>query len=492
MQRDENRRTQSTADVGSSLGEKAFCFSRGERFGNGTKVAYLFPTFPVLHQTFVLWEVLALRARGIPIQLYSLKRPAADEEQQPEAIPLKAGVTYLPSALHPRVWWSNAIVFARSPRRYVAVMADLVGEWWADRQRLPRERVTESVTWRELLQGFYNTNPVLYLLKSLVLAWESVDLGRMLVGGGVRHVHAHWASYPATVAYVIHRLYGIHFSFTAHAYDIYMMQYLLREKLRAARFVVTCAATNAEYLAERFGADRHKLIVNYHGTDLQRFSHRPSPVVGPVPLLLSCGRLERYKGMHVLLRACAQLAEQGLIFECAIVGEGPQRRSLEALAAHLGIADRVRFHGVVSQAQLAEMMAWTTAFVLASVVMRRYGKQDVIPNVLVEAMASRVPVVASDVGGVRELVRDRHSGRLVRPGRPDALATAIADLLRNPEERDRLAAEGQRHVRRYFDREVNIAVLADLMRAAAGDQRSKVEEVLVRHTANEPFAAAMG
>lgn len=489
MQWNEIRGRQSSPRLDSSLEERALCSSGDGRFDNRAQVAYLFPAFPVLHQTFVLWEVLALRARGVPIRLYSLKRPAAGETQQPEAIPLKAEVTYLPSALHPRVWWSNVSVFARSPHRYIAVMADLVREWWADRQRLPKERVPERVAWRELLQGFYNTNPVLYLLKSLVLAWKSVDLGRVLVRDGVRHIHAHWASYPATVAYVIRRLYGVHFSFTAHAYDIYMTQYFLREKLRAARFVVTCALTNATYLTERFGADRRKLIVNYHGTDLQRFSHRPPSVVEPVPLLLSCGRLERYKGMHVLLHACARLAQQGLMFQCEIVGEGPQRRDLQALAADLGIVDRVRFRGVLSQVELAEVLGRTTAFVLASVVMRRYGKQDVIPNVLVEALASRVPVIASDVGGVHELVRDRRTGRLVTPDRPDLLATAIADLLRDPLERERLAAEGQRHVQRHFDREVNIVAVADLMSAAVADQTSKVEEVLAQHTAGELAAA---
>jgi colanic acid/amylovoran biosynthesis glycosyltransferase len=438
---------------------------RVERRGAAPAVAYVFPAFPVLHQTFVLWEVLALRARQVPIRLYSLKRPAADEAQQPEAATLCAEVTYLPWALHPRMWRSNFATFVRQPGRYFGVFRDLAREWRDDRRRLTADVAPERMGLRERALGFYNTNPVLFLLKSLVLAWKSVHLGCTLQQDGVRHLHAHWASYPATVAYVVHRLYGIEFSFTAHAYDIYMTQYLLSAKLRAARFVVTCAATNATYLADTFQADRRKLVVNYHGTDLQRFAYRPR-AARPVPLVLTCGRLERYKGMHVLLQACARLMEQGLVFECRIVGEGPQRAELETLAKQLGVGSRVHFVGTMTQAKLAALMAEATVFVLASVVVRRYGKQDVIPNVLVEALASRVPVIASDVGGVRELVQDDHTGRLVRPERPEELAQAIADLLRNPAQRERLAAEGQRFVQRYFDREANIEQLADLMRAA--------------------------
>ncbi len=420
-----------------------------------------------------------------------MKRPGAADAQQPEAAALRPEVTYLPGALHPRVWRSNVAALLRSPGRYAQAFRDVVHEWRADRRRLTRDVGHEALTPRERFQGFYNTNALLYLVKSLVLAWKAVDLGRTLQRDDVTHVHAHWASYPATVAYVVHRVYGIDFSFTAHAYDSYMMQYLLREKLRAARFVLTCAETNAAYLAQAFGVDPAKVVVNYHGTDLHRFSPRARQPRA-VPLVLTCGRLERYKGMHILLEACARLANEGLAFECRIVGEGPQRRDLEALAARLGLTTRVHFLGPVTQARLAEMMAETSVFVLASVVVQRYGKQDVIPNVLVEAMASGVPVVASDVGGVGELVRDGRTGRLVPPGRPVELAAAIADLLRDAGLCERLAAEGRRFVQSDFDREVNVEVVADFMRAAASGRPEALDALLAGSAAVESRQAMAG
>jgi glycosyltransferase involved in cell wall biosynthesis len=107
---------------------------------------------------------------------------------------------------------------------------------------------------------------------------------------------------------------------------------------------------------------------------------------------------------------------------CVVVGEGPQRARLERIAGELGIRDRVEFTGPLPQSRLVEIYAEADLFVLASVVLERSGKRDVIPNVLAEAMAMRLPVVATDVSGIGELVTDGVSGRLVSPNDPRALA----------------------------------------------------------------------
>jgi glycosyltransferase involved in cell wall biosynthesis len=201
--------------------------------------------------------------------------------------------------------------------------------------------------------------------------------------------------------------------------------------------------------------------VNYHGVSLDRFrpvDHRSDEAM---PCIVTCGRLEPYKGHHVLLRACSMMSRP---VRCVLVGEGPQRRRLEQLAAELGIGDRVEFAGAVPQAKLVEIYARADLFVLASVVLERSGKRDVIPNVLAEAMAMRLPVVATDVSGIAELVSDGVGGRLVPPNDPAALAAVLEELLADPEERERLAAGGCEKVRREFDRDKNIEALADLFR----------------------------
>jgi len=150
-----------------------------------------------------------------------------------------------------------------------------------------------------------------------------------------------------------------------------------------------------------------------------------------------------------------------------VVGEGPQRQRLQELARELGIAERVEFTGPVPQARLAEIYAAADLFVLASVILERSGKRDVIPNVLVEAMAMRVPVVATTISGIGELIADGVSGRLVPPNDARALAMVIDELLRDEPQRRRLAQAAGERVRADFDRETNIEALAALFRGDA-------------------------
>ena len=440
-------------------------------------IAFLFPAFPNLHQTFVLWEVLALRQRGIDIALYSIKRPLT-KTQQPEGAALQAEVTYLPSTLSAAVLKANVALLARDPGRYLGAVAGVVRGWWEDRaagrawqaEQVSADAPDKQRTLRETLEGWFNRSPVLYLLKSLWLvplaAWLGADLERR----GIHRLHAHWASYATTVALVAHWLYDIPFSFSAHAYDIYLVPRLLGVKVREAEFAVTCARVNAQLLDRLAGTTPgERVIVNYHGTSLERFKPLARPAATTsLPTLVTCGRLEPYKGHHILLRAAALLDRPVRV---VLVGEGPQRQKLAQLANELGIGDRVEFTGPVPQARLAEIYAGADLFVLGSVIIERSGKRDVIPNVLAEAMAMRLPVVATSVSGITELVTDGVSGRLVAPNDPAALAQVIAELLDDPAQRQRLAAEGAATVARMFDREVNIEELAALFRGAAGAAR---------------------
>jgi glycosyltransferase involved in cell wall biosynthesis len=437
------------------------------------KIAFLFPAFPNLHQTFVLWEVLALRQRGLDLALYSIKPPITST-QQPEGAALQAEVTYLPATLSPAVLGANLSMLIRGPARYLGAYAAVVRGWWADRaagREWRRTRVSDTApdrerTWGERLRGRFNRSPLLYLLKSLWLIPGAAWLGRDLQGRGIGRLHAHWASYSATMALVVHWLFDIPFSFTAHAYDIYLVPRLLGVKVREAEFAVTCARVNAEFLRALGGpAAADRIVVNYHGVSLERFRPLPAPTRGELPCVVTCGRLEPYKGHHILLRAIAALPRPA---RCVVVGEGPQRQRLEQLAAELGIAARVEFTGPVPQARLAELYGAADLFVLASVILERSGKRDVIPNVLVEAMAMHLPVVATAIAGIPELIEDGVNGRLVPPNDAQALAAVIEELLADAGQRRRLADAAVETVRRTFDREVNIEELAELFSGAAG------------------------
>ena len=445
-------------------------------------IAFLFPAFPVLHQTFVLWEVLALRRLGVEIDLYSIKQPSTST-QQPEGEALRKEVHYLPATLSAPVLQANFAALRRDPARYLGAYVRLTREWWRDRnagkawqkKKIDKDAPERQLTTMELLRGRFNRNKVLYLLKSLALVPQAVYLGMKLERDGVERLHAHWASYPATMGMVIHWVFGLPFSFTAHAYDIYMVPYLLRPKVNEAHFVVTCARVNATYLENLAGRERpHRVIVNYHGVSLDRFRPMPRDASHRKPgfTVVTCGRLEPYKGHHVLLQACAQL---GPDVRCVLVGEGPQRQRLEELARQLGIGDRVEFTGPLPQAELARRYAEADVFVLASVILERSGKRDVIPNVLAEAMAMQLPVVATDISGIGELVRDGESGRLVPANDAGALAAVLEELRGDEAQRRRLGLGGAQKVARDFDREVNIQDLARLFLADVETPAAPVE-----------------
>ena len=445
-------------------------------------IAFLFPAFPVLHQTFVLWEVLALRRLGVTVDLYSIKQPSTTT-QQPEGEALRREVCYLPALLSAPVWRANFATLLRDPRRYLGAYARLTREWWRDRnagaawqkKKIGKDAPERQLTPMELLRGRFNRNKYLYLLKSLALIPQAVWLGQELERKGTQRVHAHWASYPATMGLVIRWVFGIPFSFTAHAYDIYMVPYLLRAKVNGAAFVVTCARVNAAYLENLAGsAEPHRVIVNYHGVSLDRFKPMPRDATHRKPgyTVVTCGRLEPYKGHHLLLQACALLGED---VRCVLVGEGPQRQRLEDLARELGMAARVEFTGPLPQAELARRYAEADVFVLASVILERSGKRDVIPNVLAEAMAMQLPVVATAVNGIPELITSESVGLLAPHEDDEALANQLLALLRDPARARRVAAAGRELVERQFSARAfgeNIAALyADALRGRGDGKR---------------------
>jgi glycosyltransferase involved in cell wall biosynthesis len=433
-------------------------------------VAYLFPAFPVFHQTFVLWEVLGLRRNGVRPKIYSMRRPTP--QQQPEARDVANEVTYLPGMVSLSVLRANWQFLRANPRRYARLYRDVIRAWRTGGRVPTSLRGSRGrVTLYDRVRGWFNSQPFLYLLKSLLLVPSGVYLAQQLAGDEISHLHAHWASYPATVAYVVHRVSGLPFSISAHAYDIYMVPRMLPAKLRAARFVVTCAQANAAYLRQLAGAEvGDKILVSYHGVDTRRFAPPEARGEGERCLnIVSCGQLEHYKGMHHLIDACAALRDSGTPLQCWIVGEGPQRDRLERQADQLGLNGMVRLVGARPQTEVAELFRKADLFVLASEMAGKSGRRDVIANVVVEAMAAGLPVVVSRVPGMEELVEDGVTGYLVPPNRSDKLAHAMAVLAARPDERKRFGDAGRLRVLRDFDSSKNVQRLARLFSELSDD-----------------------
>lgn len=180
--------------------------------------------------------------------------------------------------------------------------------------------------------------------------------------------------------------------------------------------------------------------------------------------LLFVGRLVERKGVSVLLKTLARLRARGEDFTLTVAGDGPLRSTLEAEANSLGIASAVHFTGFISAAALAEVYRSSDLFVLPAV---RDSKGDVegLGVVLIEALLRGLPVVASDSGGIPDVVEDGVGGLLVAPGDVDALAGAIHRLSGDRRLAGRLAAQGRERVLDHFSWARITGELIDLYQA---------------------------
>jgi len=426
-------------------------------------IAYLFPLFPVINQTFTLAEVVGLKQRGYDIRLYSLLSRVDPNLQQAEARELIGQTHYCPGYGSWQLWAPFVRGLTKNPLGVLRLFWTVLAAWWA---HVPTKRGSkddpgpETFGLEDWLDVLYRGNKWFYLLKSWMMVPHALYLAEVFRKDGVPHVHCNWATYPATVGMLIQQWSGIPFSVTAHAYDIHMMPWMLPAKLEAARFFITCADYNRRYLTSMCSPTAaSRIVLNYHGTNLQRFQPGPrSP--GDDFRVVSVGWFKEYKGFHFIVDAIARLVAQGVNARLHLAGDGPQRGYLEEQAKRLGIADRVVFHGYLDHDQLVSLYRDCDAFAMGSIEMTNFGRQDVIPNVIAEAMAVGLPVVSTKMGGIPELVEEGVSGMMVPQRDPAAMAEALGRIAADADLRARLRAAALARVADIWDRSRNLEALA--------------------------------
>ncbi len=412
-------------------------------------IAYVLKMYPRFSETFVLNEILEVERQGIDVRIYSLHKPD-DGRFHANLSRVRAPVIYLPEYLPPeagRVFAAHRTLAKAQPRHYMRVL-------------------------------FYTlTRANLHTLKRF---FQAGVLAEHLRTQPVDHLHAHFASSATRVAMFAHLLTGIPFSFTAHAKDIFLNTVdrdLLRDKMRAARFVVAVSEFNRTYLTQLsseegtthlqglLSADRLTIPPGhirrlYNGIDLSQFNPGPDalPQASRDRLILAVGRLVEKKGFDVLAHACALLRDQGTDFHCEIVGKGPQENALRTLIAELNLTDRVRLVGPRPQDEIVEACRRAAVFALPCIV-GADGNRDGLPTVMLEAMAMRLPVVSTGLTGVPEIVDDGITGLMVPQNDPTALAAALTGLLTNPTRREEMGWAARAKVVGNFDLHQNVAVL---------------------------------
>lgn len=389
------------------------------------RVLYIVSQFPSLSETFIVRELSALIAQGVDVRILSLK-PPRDVIVQDQAARLMDRVIY-PAGL--------GQTLASALRRFVAT---------------PWPMLTSS---RTLVSNFWR-RPTL-LAKSAGSALLGLGRANEIECFGPQLIHATWATYPATVAWFLSRVLNRPFTFTSRAHDIFIEDHMMQEKLTSTALAVTITEHNVRFMSRWMPAPGSIPVKVIHSSlNLPEFPF--SRVQRASGRLLSVGRLVPMKGFDILLYALAQLRDRGRTFTCTIIGEGPERAKLEALRSKLGLVSVVELPGIMVQADVARHMTDATLMVLPCVVAPN-GQSDGIPNVLMEAMASGLPVISTRVSGIPELVDDGVSGRLVDPGDAVALADAIESLLTDTDAQERFAKAGRSKVEQEFniDREAS-------------------------------------
>ena len=389
---------------------------------NREVLAYVFERFPKFSQTFCYREIAELFRQSIRPAIFSLRGPD----------------------FGPETTWDRAII---------ATVHQLPeGDAFA---RLANEAATSlPKSMRRTLHEWRGKPDSLRL-------HQATYIGTRLQKLGVRHVHSHFAGMAARTAFWIKKFFGIDYSVTVHANDIFVpanFEIGLSEILSSASAVIAVSDFAANQLRQRFPENAGRVHRIYNGIDCDQF--KPAQFGRP-PLILSIGRLISKKGFDVLIDACALLRQRCHGFCCEIIGEGPLIGELQARIHRQDLREHVHLAGPKTQAEIAARLSRATVLALPCRI-DPDGAMDNLPTVVMEAMASALPVVSTSIGGISEMVRDGETGVLVAQNDPAGTADALSRLINDIELAQSFGRKGCEWAEEIFSIEKNVRALRQI------------------------------
>ncbi len=390
---------------------------------------------------FIHREIAALRALGCEIHTFSIRGlrdpgEAVNPEQRSEA-----EHTYFVLPVSPfRLLATHLSWLLRSPSRYGRAL---------------------RLAWSIRPPGLRA------LLLQLAYFLEAALVATRMREEGLTHLHNHFASSSGTVAMLAAEIGGFSYSISEHGPHIFFSPewWRLDEKFKRALFVCCLSNFCRSQIMMYTPVERwNRLHIVHCGVNPEEYTLRQH--TGRGTRLVFTGRLSEMKGLPIVFEAIARLRRDWPDLVLSLAGDGPDRDLLASRIQALGIQDHVRMLGYRSSEQIRDLLRESDVFVLPSFA-------EGVPVVLMEAMAGGVPVVATRIAGIPELVEDDVSGLLVPPGDPDCLAAAIERLVADAALRDRLGQAGRAVIERDFDTNREAAWLRTIMlRALDGDVAS--------------------
>ncbi len=419
--------------------------------GKNLKVGYIAKMFPRLSETFVLNEILELERQGAEVVVFSAKKPN-EGQFHPQLAQLKARIYYLED-LDTKKW------------------AGWVSKEW-DSHAPHADRI-----WNLVCRALADGEP-----QRVDKVWHAAWIASRAAELGLDRLHAHFATLPAMLAHLTHRISGIPYSFTAHAKDIFVYspeETCLGELIEHSDFMVTVTNFNRRHLINLLpGLDPTKIKVIHNGIDLSNFQ-TPAFEQRQENQILAVGRLVPKKGFSDLLKACTILRERGTEFICTIAGAGVQEQALHQECRELGLTGLVEFTGPVKVDRVRDMMRTSSVFALPCCVATD-NNVDALPTVLLESLASGLPAVSTQLSGIPEIITHDQEGLLVNPDSPEELADALEKMLSQRELRQQISKQGRKKAEAAFDIQKNVGQLYDLFRTdglgSTGEASSPIEK----------------
>lgn len=389
------------------------------------KIAYLISKFPIVSHTFISREIKEMQNLGVDIACFAIHAPLEHEIAEEDKC-FKGKVYYV----FPLNKWdllkSHLNTFFKMPLRYIYWFWYIISR--------PKTALKDRV------RCIFHFIEAIYLIKEMK-------------NQQIKHIHVHFLQGNANVALLISKFLNITYSVTVHNSTLPMDKILQKEKIQHAKFLISISEYNKKKLLETDPQSENKIFVVHCGLDPKCFN--PHPKSTKVFTLLAVGRLTWEKSYPDLIEACYILKNNQLHFKCIIVGEGGERQNIEKLINQYKLHEEIQLAGLVLQENIQHYYEQANLFVLSS-------ETEGIPIVLMEAMSKGLPVVATNITGIPELVIHEKTGILVPVKHPQAFANAVEYFINNPSVGIEMGLQARKQIEESFHIVKNVAQLKEI------------------------------
>ena len=383
------------------------------------KITYLFTTFPIATETFLQREIQALNELPVELELYSLWGGQKSFKRH------------------------NVFRFAK----WKLILLILLFPYWMRRKPKAFLEIYSALKQRRM-PSLRNAGEIFIGLSfAMVYAGKFCRQPPLLF-------HAPWATMPATAALLLSKLTGIPFSMGAHAFDIYANDgdWLLSKKLKDSAFVHTSTEAASRHLIE-MGAEKENVVVIRRGLDYYPELKTNHEIKHPLRIL-SVGRLVEKKDQLRQIEIYAELLRKGIPFRARIVGSGPMEKTLRTKIEELDISAYVKLLGYIDNKAVFEQYAWADIFLYTTRIASD-GNRDGTPNVILEAMAAGLPVIAAIHPGISEVITSEENGLIIEHSENASWIQAITDLINNKKLYNKIRSSGRHWVEEHADAHKN-------------------------------------